>query len=712
MNSVTSENTVQNANLLDLRGLGLSRTLVLVNGRRHVGGVAGSSAVDIGSIPLKLIERVEVLTGGASAIYGADAVTGVVNFILKDNYEGFGVDVSYGISANGDGQQTAITATWGTNFADDRGNIAISVDYRIDDGLLRSERPGEFYATAGPLPNPELRFQIGDIDAASTPNFAQFYDFANMGLFNSGLPIPSTADFIANYNATFGMDPALTPAETALFNRAASAFPRAILPQFAVPITSGYGVIIPGNPFTFAGFDPLTPIDLNNNGNPDCLDSFTGYNSVFGAASFGVVGGCWNVSSDGAYAPVRNILITDNFGGFGGDYFDDFYQGRDEIITPNDKVAINLFGHYDISDKLTVFGEFKFANQKHVEFVGGFSFWDLLFGAADNPFIPAFLQPLAQATGGIAITVDPLHFDSIANTDRDTSRAVIGLRGQFENDWKYEISANYGRFEDFGRITNRVIVDPWFAAIDAVTDQATGQPACRADVDPTAPPMNTPFGLPPYDAGYFSFTPGTGQCVPLNIWAGRPGISQAAVDWVMTDSWTNVINDQFVISAFITGDSAAFFELPAGAVSFALGAEYREESVEFTVDPWQRGIIPQGAPFPAGSNVEDWSDNTSLMFQPQIGSKNSGGGYDVADVFLEASVPLLADRPGARELTLEAAARFSDYSTIGQTTTWKINLIYAPVYEFVFRGSISEAVRGTKHQRTFRTCTRRTFLSV
>ena len=69
--------------LLDLRSLGTKRTLVLVDGRRHVGSRAGDTAVDIGTIPNALIERVEVMTGGASAIYGADAVTGVVNFIMK-----------------------------------------------------------------------------------------------------------------------------------------------------------------------------------------------------------------------------------------------------------------------------------------------------------------------------------------------------------------------------------------------------------------------------------------------------------------------------------------------------------------------------------------------------------------------------------------------------------------------------------------------------
>ena len=102
--SVTSEQSIDaggfsdGSNVLNLRGLGSNRTLTLVNGRRHVAGVQGSAAVDVGSIPMRLVERVEVLTGGASAIYGADAVTGVVNFIMKDNYEGFGIDVNYGIS--------------------------------------------------------------------------------------------------------------------------------------------------------------------------------------------------------------------------------------------------------------------------------------------------------------------------------------------------------------------------------------------------------------------------------------------------------------------------------------------------------------------------------------------------------------------------------------------------------------------------------------
>ena len=85
--------------ILNLRGLGSNRTLVLVNGRRHVSGVAGEQAVDINSIPTALIERVETLTGGASSIYGADAVTGVVNFVLREDFEGLQGNVQTGISS-------------------------------------------------------------------------------------------------------------------------------------------------------------------------------------------------------------------------------------------------------------------------------------------------------------------------------------------------------------------------------------------------------------------------------------------------------------------------------------------------------------------------------------------------------------------------------------------------------------------------------------
>lgn len=112
----------------DLRNLGTSRTLTLVNGQRHVSGDAGDTAVDLNAIPTALVERVEVITGGASAIYGSDAVTGVINIILKDNFEGYEFSVQGGTPLNGNyGQNYSASATGGWNFADERGNVTLTL---------------------------------------------------------------------------------------------------------------------------------------------------------------------------------------------------------------------------------------------------------------------------------------------------------------------------------------------------------------------------------------------------------------------------------------------------------------------------------------------------------------------------------------------------------------------------------------------------------
>jgi iron complex outermembrane receptor protein len=122
-------------NLLNLRNLGTDRTLVLVDGRRHVAGVPGSQAIDINTIPSDLIERVDILTGGASAIYGADGVSGVVNFVMKRDFEGLRVRGQAGISKFGDSGQRLFAVTAGQNFADDRANIAIAFEHGEEDRL-------------------------------------------------------------------------------------------------------------------------------------------------------------------------------------------------------------------------------------------------------------------------------------------------------------------------------------------------------------------------------------------------------------------------------------------------------------------------------------------------------------------------------------------------------------------------------------------------
>lgn len=128
-------------NTVELRNLGEDRTLVLVNGRRYVSGVAGTSAVDWNTIPTELIERVEVITGGASAIYGSDALAGVINVILKDDFEGVSITSSHGETVEfGDDKTDRFNLTAGSNFADGKGNAVVSLTYTDQQGVLARDR--------------------------------------------------------------------------------------------------------------------------------------------------------------------------------------------------------------------------------------------------------------------------------------------------------------------------------------------------------------------------------------------------------------------------------------------------------------------------------------------------------------------------------------------------------------------------------------------
>ncbi|MFN7882459.1 MAG: TonB-dependent receptor plug domain-containing protein, partial [bacterium] len=155
---------------VNLRGLGSDRTLVLVNGRRMTMGSPSNTSPDINQIPAGLIRRVEVLTGGASAVYGSDAVAGVVNFILEDSFQGLKLDVNHSFfnhkqqgtagvanivrgraatnpnefkvpgNKSSDGASTDFSLLMGSNFADNKGNATLFFSYKKDDALLQSER--------------------------------------------------------------------------------------------------------------------------------------------------------------------------------------------------------------------------------------------------------------------------------------------------------------------------------------------------------------------------------------------------------------------------------------------------------------------------------------------------------------------------------------------------------------------------------------------
>jgi len=125
---------------INLRGLGAARTLVLVNGRRWVPGIPGTPIVDLNSIPTDLIERIEVITGGASAVYGSDAIAGVINIILREDYSGLGIEFTRGAYDEGDGKTTGFSMTLGSDFDEGKGNAVFNLRYDEQGGVWARDR--------------------------------------------------------------------------------------------------------------------------------------------------------------------------------------------------------------------------------------------------------------------------------------------------------------------------------------------------------------------------------------------------------------------------------------------------------------------------------------------------------------------------------------------------------------------------------------------
>ena len=156
------------ASTVSLRGLGDNRTLILVNGHRVLNN-------DINTIPASMVERIEVLKSGASATYGSDAIGGVVNFILRGDFQGAQVSANYGESDRSDGQQTGFAATFGTSS--DKGNIVAGIDYNKFDAISSANRDYSKFATylysgsifnAGSSRNPNGRLTIPALDTTVT----------------------------------------------------------------------------------------------------------------------------------------------------------------------------------------------------------------------------------------------------------------------------------------------------------------------------------------------------------------------------------------------------------------------------------------------------------------------------------------------------------------------------------------------------------------
>jgi iron complex outermembrane recepter protein len=154
---------------IDLRGLGENRNLVLIDGRRGMGSTSGG-VVDVNTIPASLIERVEVISGGAASTYGPDAIAGVVNFIMKKSFDGVAIDGQYRITEEGDGEEIGTDITFGSDFADGRGSAVFNAGYFKRQAIYKGARTFSAQATSPSGTSPGGNWATGG--AATQPSQA------------------------------------------------------------------------------------------------------------------------------------------------------------------------------------------------------------------------------------------------------------------------------------------------------------------------------------------------------------------------------------------------------------------------------------------------------------------------------------------------------------------------------------------------------------
>lgn len=585
--------------LLDLRGLGTDRTLVLVNGRRHVTSTPGDNGFDVNTIPTDLVERIDIVTGGNSAIYGSDAVAGVVNFIMRKDFDGIALRGQGGISSRGDRGTYFASALAGTNFADGRGNITGAFEYTRQQPLYFRQRDALTGAFSG-------RCQ---------------------------------------YNAS----------------EVASGEPAA-------------GDGIPDNTF-FCGVKNASISNAGTLGALDAASSLTRRYLRFDDAG--------NVVVDTPSQAFSAFGSGNQIGGLGATLRD-----TGSLLAEVDRYAFNVLGHFDVSDAFRPFIEAKYVRvdatgEGQPSFMQG-SIPGFFGGGNNLRCSNAFLTAGALATMrsfGLCSNVSTGTFTvSRFNVDfggrkffgtRETYRAVAGIEGTFNDDWKYEVAFNYGRFEAVGRNDRNLYLfdangnaDGFLLALEAVLAPAgyTGTNVVRnATGQNVVCAVNAVTNVRP-------------DCVPINIF-GSGLATPEALAFSHRPSINTEFASQMVGSAFVGGDFSQLFELPGGPIAFALGAEYREEKANVDYDD----ITSDGRTFL----------NALQDFRPPA--------LKVKEAYGELFFPLLRDMPFAQELSLNLAGRVSDYSgaaaSVGTVYAYNIQGIYAPIEDVRFRAAYATSVR-------------------
>ena len=607
------------AQIVNLRGLGVNRNLVLVDGRRFA-PVTREGTVDLNLIPSGLVERTDVVTGGASAAYGSDAIAGAVNIILNKKLQGIKGQVDYGSSWRGDGSDIHFSLAGGDDFGGGKGHFILGGEYDKSDG-------------------------IGDCFTRPWCHGGQVVTNTGVGAV-AGQPYLVRTDVGGGFQANPG------------------------------------GVINYINNSTAA----TAPI----------------------RGMFGNTGTTGGVTFNAAGQPIAYTLGAPASGtsmGVGGDAVSGMTTAQ--LLVPVDRYA--TYGHldYNFTDSLHGFIEGSYGH------VAGETLQSRYFGApltifADNPYIPAAIRAVAGVAPALAAPASatpsgarPASSAAVFNlqvlgqrrgasaSEASTYRITFGLDGKLAGSWTWDTYYQYAHTDRDQEVANnlvtgasRVINKPgsggveapgalafWTWANDAVYNPADAAlPAAQRRIVCRAT-LSTNAALATAAAG----------CVPFNPF-GEGQASKASLDYVYRNLLEQINIDQHVVAANVTGE---LVDLWAGPLSVATGLEYRRDST---------------------STIHDLYSQSFAYFQ------NFGADYhatqDVFEGYLEAEVPLLKDMPLAKTLSLNAAARQTQYKTAGfgsydqsahsnkfDVSTWKVGLIWDPVEWARVRATRSKDIR-------------------
>ena len=495
---------------IDLRGLGANRNLVLVDGRRPMVS-ANDLTVDVNTIPSALIDSIEVITGGAGAVYGADAVAGVVNMKLKHNFEGFNISGSYSNSTvHDDAEEYTVSALLGGNFAEGKGNAVFAYDHSFREQLLKSQRSFALFATSttGNPPQGVLRWNGASSGNGSNAPSQAAVDtvFAKYGVAAGAAQSASGKIGFNQDNSLFAVGTFNSPLDVQHFTDPVDLY---VNPRF-YPDFYSYN------------FDPVNVLTL-----PLDRDSFmTDLHYDIGAGVEAFAQGQWtqyNSATGLAPSPVPGVTFA-----------------SPDQADPKSEVASSLISTGTFCNPTAAAP----TGTRRCSFTGGIPV------PVTNPFIPADLaQLLASRTGddrrlvgaganeSFLVSFRPvdagLRYQVFQNT---VTQWLGGLRGPIaDTGWRFEGYFSEGRTE--------------------IIDQQQG----NIDTQKVTDLLGAADGGASKCAGGFNLF-------------GQHKLSQECLDYIKVTTSTTLDMRQRIAQGFITGD---IVNMPAGALSSVFGVEYR-----------------------------------------------------------------------------------------------------------------------------------------